>query len=178
MHRRAPFYGWKSTRVNLLIGGLQHHGGLLQVDSHRSQPDRIEEHLDLALAPPDNGGDRNIGLALDDGLHLGGHPTQHVVVAFIGPEGQRKDGHIIDIARFDQRRAGSPGDAVIVGHQLGLQPDDGLFFILPHVEPYHGHGHAGSRSGVDVFHAGNLPEQFFHGTGDALLHLLARAPGI
>jgi len=35
--------------IGLLVGGLYHHGGLFQVDTHGCQPHRVEKNLHLAL---------------------------------------------------------------------------------------------------------------------------------
>ena len=92
---------------------------------------RVEVHRQLALLPPDDLGDGDVALLFDPVFDFGRDAPQGVVVGVFAPEGQRQDGYVVDVARFDQRRGGRPGNAVEVGGQLGLQPDNGLFFVLP-----------------------------------------------
>ena len=157
-----------------LVGRLQHAGHPVEVQLIGGQPDGIDLDPHLAGLAADEGGDGNIVLALDEVFHLGRGPAQGIVVLVVAPEGQGQNGHVIDITGLDQRRRGGPGDAVIIGHELGLQTHDGLFLVLANVKPDNGHGHARAGGGVNVFHPGDLPEQFFHGRGDPLFHF----PGV
>ncbi len=161
-----------AARIRRLIGCQQNVHDPGRVDPVGRQPHGIEAHLQPARLAADQLGDGCVRLAFDEGFGLCRHPSQGVMVQVFTPEGERQDGHVVDVTRLDQRRCDAAGDAVHVGHELGLQPHDGLLFILTHVKPDDGHGHARAGGGVDVFHARDLPKQFFHGQGDALLDLL------
>ena len=99
-----------------------------------------------------------------------------IVVAAAG-ERQRENGHIVDGARLHQRLRSARRDQIEIGEQLLVQADDALLFVLAHIETHDRQRHAGAGSGVDVLDARNLPEQFLHGPGDALLHLVRRSSG-
>ena len=98
-------------------------------------------------------------------------------VQFAAPERQGQKGNVIDGSRLDQRLRGARRNQVEIGEHLLVQPDDAFFFILAHIKA--NDRDAGSRAGsrIDVFDAGDLPEQALHGLRDACFHFFGRCAG-
>ena len=63
-------------------------------------------------------------------------------------------------------------DAVEVGLQLLVQLHQAALDVLADLEAHDDQALARARGGVDVFHAGNFPEQLLHRPGGALLDFL------
>ena len=128
----------------------------------------IQCHLDGAPPAADQGHDGNVGHLLHRVVDLGGDAAQLETTVAAAGKRQRQDGHVVDRPRFHQRLQSARGDQIEIGVELLVEPHDASFFVLSHVEAHDGQGASGARSRVDVLHAGDLPQQFFHGLSDAL----------
>ena len=128
--------GGKAPSVGRLVCSTQAIDNLALVQMEAGNADRIKMDLDLAPVSPDQRGDRDIVLRLDDVFHLGGHPSQGVMVGIFTPETEREDRHIINVAGFHEGLAHPGWDDIIVGQELGLEPDNGFFLVLAHVETH------------------------------------------
>ena len=92
-------------------------------------------------------------------------------------ESQGQHRHVVDAYGLEQRTGGPSGDPVEVGVQLLIELHDSFLLVPPYQEAHDGEGAAGAGGGVDIFHTGQFPGQFFQRPGDALLHLLGCGPG-
>ncbi len=99
---------------------------------------------------------------------------QDAVVIGIAPEGQGQDRHIVDGAYLDQGLAHAGRNAVQVGGDLGVELDHGVGRRVADLETHNHHRPPGAAGGVEVLHAGNLPQQFLQGPGDALFDFCRR----
>ena len=93
------------------------------------------------------------------------------MISVFSPESQGKDGNIIDVAGFYKRRGDTLGNPVVIGHQFGLEPHDGLFFVVADIETDNRHGDSRAGSGINVLHPRDLPQQFFHRFCNTFFHL-------
>ena len=152
-------------------------GHLKRREVIRRQFGLVEHNTDGAALPSDQAHGGNVGHLLDGVIELGGDAAQlEIAIAWAG-QGECQDGNVVDGARLHQGLGRARRNQVEVGLHFLVEADDALFFVLPHVEAHDGQGTARARGGVDVFHAGNLPQQLLHGLGDALLHLVGRSAG-
>jgi hypothetical protein len=87
------------------------------------------------------------------------------------------DGDIVNGARLDQRRADARRDAVVVGLQFLVEPDEALLEVGADLEADDDERAAGAGGGVEVFDAGDFPEQLLHRPRDAVLDLAGRGAG-
>jgi len=141
------------------------------------QLQRIEQYTHLATGPPNQFGFRNLKNGFHFIVHLGGQPSQHKMIIGSGMERQRQNRDIINGVRFDHGPGNAVGNSVKIGLQLLVQPDNGRFQILPHIETDHQHTPAGHGGGVDILHAGQFIEQLFHGHAQALFDLFGAGSG-
>ncbi len=158
-----------------LLQGLDHlEGGRIVgpepqgIDRDPYLPALAADHVEL----PD------VRILLQFIAHIKGNPAEFVSVVTGAPEGKGEDGHIVDRSRFYERLGNARRDLVVVGHELVVEVDDALLHVLADIEPHDGDAHAGSRHGVDVFHALDLPEELRHGFRDPLIDLLGGGAGV
>ena len=154
--------------IALLIGGTDHYGHPVDIQTESGQAHRVQVDIHLAGIAADQGGDGHVFFTLDQGLHLRGETPELVSVQIVifRPKSKGQNRDVINISRFDQRRCGRPGNPVHIGHELGLKPNDGFLLILAHIEPDDGHGCPRAGCGIHILHTGDLPQQLFHGIGD------------
>ena len=87
-------------------------------------------------------------------------------------EGQAEDRHVIDAFGFDQRPADAGRDAVEVRAQFFGEFDQAALRVLADLEAHDDQALAVAGGGIDIFHAGDFPQQFFHRAGGAFLDFL------
>jgi hypothetical protein len=97
------------------------------------------------------------------------HLPQLEIVVAGAPQRQRHDRHVVDRAGLDERHRGAGRNQVEIRRELLVESNERGFFLFAHPEADDDHGHPGVRRGVDVLHAGDLPDQLFHRARDALL---------
>ena len=85
-------------------------------------------------------------------------------------DGQNR--HIINRLHLHQGHSDTRRNTVEVGTELFREPHQALIGILPALETNHHAALARGGGGVDIFHTGDLPEQFFHGARRTFLHFL------
>ena len=73
---------------------------------------------------------------------------------------------------LDERLRNAPRNTVEIRLQLLVQLDQALLDVLANLEPHDGQALARAGGRVNVFHAGDFPEQLLHRTRGALLYLL------
>ncbi len=94
------------------------------------------------------------------------------MVIGVGVKGERQNRHIINGMWFDQWLRDTVGDAVEIGLQLLIKPDNRILEIFSHVETGNQQGLAWHGGRVNILHSRQLVEQFFHGDGEPLFNLL------
>ena len=90
---------------------------------------------------------------------------------------ERENRHIINGTQLDERLRRAVRDVVEVRLQLLIQAHQALVCIGADDEPHEHEALAGARGGINILHAGDFPEQFFHGPGDAFLGFLGARAG-
>ena len=103
-------------------------------------------------------------------VHLGGETPEREVVVRRAVQRERQDRYIVDRAWFDDRRRHTHGDTVKIGLQLLVEPYERGLDVRAHREAHDHHRGAGTGGGVEIFDAGDFPEQFFHRPRDAVFH--------
>ena len=145
------------------IGGREtarRKGGTVKLDAHGTAV-AAEEH-----------GLGDLRHRLDHVVDLRRQPAQREVIEASTVERDGQDRHVVDRARFDERR-GHPGrDAVGVAGELLVQPHQGGLNICPHLETHDREGGARARGRIEVLHVRDLPEQLLHRPREPVLDLL------
>ena len=109
-------------------------------------------------------------------MQLRSDATQLKVVVATAGQRQGEHGHVVNGPGFHQRLRRTGRNQVVVCAELLIQADDTAFLVLPHHKANNGERHAGTGSGVDILHTGNLRQQLFHGLRDALFHFTRGSP--
>jgi hypothetical protein len=99
-----------------------------------------------------------------------------VIVSRAG-EREREDGDIVDRARFDERRGDAGREAVEVGLEALVEADEGGLDLGADLVADDDGAEAGAGGGVEVVDAGDFPEEFFEGAGEAVFDLGGRGAG-
>ena len=121
------------------------------------------------MRTPDDGSFSNQRHLLDRIIHLRDKPVQREVIITRTVKRQRQDRHVINRPRLDERHGNAVRDAVEVLLHFLVQLHQAAFHVFADLEPHDRQRLAFAGSGVDVFHAGNFPEQLFHRARGAFL---------
>ena len=107
-------------------------------------------------------------------LHLvGDAPQGRAVICRVGRgQGQRDDGHVVDLDRFHAPVGHHRRDAILVGHQLVPDLDQAVLAILADEEPHRDHRLVFARGRVNVFDAIDLAQHGFQRGGNQFLDFL------
>ena len=110
-------------------------------------------------------------------VHLRDEPAQREMIVARAVKREREDRHVVNGLGLDERRGNAVRDAVEVLLQLLVQLHEAALHVLADLEAHDDQALAVARGGVDVFHAGNFPEQLFHRARGALLDFLGAEAG-
>ena len=166
----------KLSRRYLPVGSTYGSGYLQRRKAIARQLRFIQSDAEFtALAAEDcNGG--NVRDLLHCVMQLRCDATQLKVVVATAGQRQGEHGHVVNGPGFHQRLRRTGRNQVVVCAELLIQADDTAFLVLPHHKANNGERHAGTGSGVDILHTGNLRQQLFHGLRDALFHFTRGSP--
>ncbi len=151
-------------------GGTDHQ----RVDAVDLQPGRVDLDAGHARPAADDGHLRHVGHFLDGVVQLRRQQPQLVVVVTGRPERHAENRHVVDRAELDEGPLRTRWNLVDVAVQLLVQAHHRPLLVLADLEADDDQRPARTRRGVHVLDAGNLPEQFLDGSGDALLDLRRR----
>ena len=110
-------------------------------------------------------------------VHLRHQPAQREMVVTRAVKRERENRHVVNGLGLDERRGNAVRNAVEVLLQLLVQLHDAALHVLADLEAHDDQALAGARGGVDVFDAGNFPEQLFHRARGAFLDFLGAEAG-
>ena len=161
----------------LPVGLLQHRHESGRAEIARGQPRRIQQHPHLPPRAADERGFGHQRHLLHRVIHLRHQPAQREVIVARAVERQRQDRHVVDGLGLDEREGDAVRDAVEVRLQLLVELHQAALHVLAHLEAHDDQALAGARGGVDVFDAGDFPEQLLHRPGGALLDFLGAEAG-
>ena len=91
-------------------------------------------------------------------------------------EGESEDRHVVNRFGFDEGERDAARNPVEVGLQFLVKFHQALLHILSDLEPNNGEALTGTRGGVNVFDAGDFPQQLLHRPSRALLNLFGAEP--
>ncbi len=137
----------------------------------------VELDADRAADAADDGGLGDLRDGLEGVVDLGGEPAQGEVIVSRAGEREREDGDIVDRARFDERRGDAGREAVEVGLEALVEADEGGLDLGADLVADDDGAEAGAGGGVEVVDAGDFPEEFFEGAGEAVFDLGGRGAG-
>ena len=113
----------------------------------------------------------NLGNGFYHVVHLRGETAEREVIERRALQRERQNRHIVDRAGFDDRRRHAGGDTVKIRLQLLVEPHERGLNLRTHPEAHDHQCGRGAGSGIEIFDAGNFPEQFFHRPRDAVFDL-------
>ena len=134
-------------------------------------------HAHGAADAADEGGLGDLGNGFERVLDLVGETAEREVVVGRAGEGERENGDIVDGAGLDQRGGDAGREAVEVGLEALVEADEGGLDLGADLVADDDGAEAGARGGVEVFDAGDFPEEFFEGAGETILDLGGRRTG-
>ena len=172
LHRHLAVFASQSTRRGLPVGLLDDRDQPRRTEIARSEPGRVDQDAQLPPRAADQLGFGDLLDLLHRVVDLRRQTSKRQVIVSGAVECKRQNRHVVDGAQLNKRLRSAVRDAVKVRLQFLVKPDETFLGVGADHEPHNYQALAGTRSGVDIFHAGNFPEQFFHWARHALLGFL------
>ena len=105
-----------------------------------------------------------------------GDLAQTPVVHGGGRQRDREYGNVVHVHRFYQRLLRARGHAVKVAHDAIVEFNQGVFFVLSHVELHAHYTHRIHGDAVGMLHAAHALQYGLQGLNDELFDFLGRCP--
>ena len=135
-HQHLVVTGGEAARTKLPVGLLQHRHQSRRAEVARGQLHGVKHHPHCTTSATQQIRLRYEGHLLDGLIHLGRQPTQREVIVACAVESERKDRHIINALRLDQRRRDSHRNAVEVCAQFFGDLHQAALGVLTHLEAH------------------------------------------